>query len=300
MIGKLGRRPPKNAPALRLASFLTGAIPAHPVKTDHLGQITDWQMLGNDQFGDCGPVSAANLRAMVTAALTGRENYPTLQDVFDLYRRSGNPNFDPATDADDNGVDMQTMCEALVSGGIAGVKALAFAKVDVSSLDEIRGAVAIFGGLLLGVNLETAQQDQTDQGLWDYQNSGEWGGHAVLAGGYTSATAGADVSVVTWAQLVGLTDRFWTHQVEEAWVVIWPEHLGTVQFQQGVDLAQLAADYKALTGRVLPVPTPTPPTPGDPDAALAAVAHHWVAEHHIGENHKMQTALKTWLQVKGL
>jgi hypothetical protein len=257
-------------------------------------------MLGNDQYGDCGPVSAANLRAMTTAALTGVERYPTLQDVFDLYRRSGNPNFDPATDADDNGVDMQTMCEALVSGGIAGVKALAFAKVDVSSLDEIRAAVSIFGGLLLGVNLDVAQQEQTNDGLWDYVQTVSWGGHAVLAGGYTSATTGADVNVVTWAQLVGLTDRFWTHQVEEAWVVIWPEHLGTVAFQQGVDLAQLAADYHALTGRTFPV-APTP-TPGDPDAALAAVAHPWVKHLHtsIAGNSKMRAALKTWLTEKGL
>src|ERR1019366_2542785 len=36
--------------------------------------------------------------------------------------------------------------------------------------------------------------------------------------------------------------------VEEAWVVIWPEHLATTTFEQGVDQALLAADYQALTG----------------------------------------------------
>ncbi len=44
--------------------------------------------------------------------------------------------------------------------------------------------------------------------------------------------------------------------VEEAWVVIWPEHLGSAEFLQGVDLAQLATDYQALTGNPLVLPTP--------------------------------------------
>jgi hypothetical protein len=35
-------------------------------------------------------------------------------------------------------------------------------------------------------------------------------------------------------------------------VVIWPEHLGTKAFLEGVDMAQLAADYRAITGGDLP------------------------------------------------
>ena len=35
--GKFGRNPPKNAPALMLASFLTGVVPAHPA-SDRLSQ----------------------------------------------------------------------------------------------------------------------------------------------------------------------------------------------------------------------------------------------------------------------
>lgn len=42
--------------------------------------------------------------------------------------------------------------------------------------------------------------------------------------------------------------------VEEAWVAIWPEHLGTNGFEQGVDQAELAAAYQALTGSALPIP----------------------------------------------
>ena len=42
--------------------------------------------------------------------------------------------------------------------------------------------------------------------------------------------------------------------VSEAWVAIWPKQLGTAEFEQGVDQAQLAADYLALTGQQLALP----------------------------------------------
>jgi len=301
---RLGRRAPKNAPALRLASFLT-AVPDHPLTADHFSSVKDWGLWSNDSVGDCGPVSVANQRLLIERYLTGAEQSITLNDVFDLYRRSGNPNFDPATGADDNGVDMQTMLEAVHASGIAGTRCVAFAKVDHTNLDEVRAAIAIFGSVLVGADLEVAQQTQTDHGLWDYTPTSEWGGHAVLAGRYTSATSGADLSVVTWARVVATTDKFWKHQVSEAWVVIWPEHLGTTQFQQGVDQAQLAADYEALTGRPFPGANPTPlqpaPTPADlADRQFAAALRPWVSQHHTGANALAAQAAKAWLTARGL
>jgi hypothetical protein len=296
----LGRRAPKNAPALKLGNFLTGTIPVHPVSVDHFAEVADWGLYGNDRFGVCGPTSVANQRKLITRYLGGVEQSPSQDDVFDLYRRSGNPNFDPATGVDDNGVDMQTMLEAVHAGGIGGTKCLGFAKVDVTNLDEMRAAIAIFGSLLLGVNLEVAQQAQ--KRLWDYAPSSEWGGHAVLNGRYTSAKTGADLAVVTWAEVVGLTDAFELHQVEEAWVVIWPEHLGTTEFEQAVDQAALAADYLALTGRPFPEPAPGPvPVPADAaDRALAQVLRPWVTKRHVGENRRVANVAKTWLIDKEL
>src|SRR2546421_561515 len=36
---KLGRRPAKKAPALHLAAFLTGVVPAHPPTADHFAKL---------------------------------------------------------------------------------------------------------------------------------------------------------------------------------------------------------------------------------------------------------------------
>lgn len=277
---KLGRRAPKNAPALRLAPLLTGAaLPARPAAVDHFNLVGDWGMYANDRFGTCGPAAIANIRKLTTRYLGAVEQSPTVDDVFDLYRRSGNPRFNPATGAGDNGVVLQTMLEALLADGIGGVKPLAFAQVDVADLDEMWAAVALFGAVLYGVDLAVAQQAQTDAGLWDYRRSPEWGGHAVLAGRYsdTSPDSRDRTGLITWGAPVDATDAFIRHQLEEAWVVIWPEHLSDRVFLDGVDLTSLAAAYEQLTGRPFPAAPPPAPPASDPDHQLASAMRQWLA-----------------------
>lgn len=291
---RLGRRPAdlaRLADRRRTLQFadIYKAVPSHSAAADHLGPISDWTMLGNDQFGDCGPVSVANSRRITTKLLTGTEQQPTLDQVFDLYRRSGNPTFDPKTGKGDDGVDMSVMLKAAMDGGFAGVKPVAYASVNVASQDECEAAIDLFGYLLLGVDLQVAQQSQTDASppVWDYKKSGVWGGHAICAGSYTGANAAklTDVSVISWAEVVGTTDAFWAKQVSEAWVVIWPEHLGSKQFHAGIDVAAANAAYTTLTGRPGPFPTapvtppvpPVPPTPPPTDAQFWASAKAWAA-----------------------
>lgn len=259
---RLGRRPASNKPALRLRSILTGVVPSHPFTVRRTDDVPDWDIRGNDRFGVCGPVAVANARALTTTVLAGIEQYPNLPAVYDLYERSGNPGFPN----DDNGVDLQTMLKEVARNGIravdittAPVRAVAFAKVDITNLDEVRAAIAIFGCLILGVNLREAQQRQT---VWEYtRGSPPWGGHAVLAADYTSLAGRGqpDIGFVTWGAVLQVTDEFWRGQTDEAWVVIWPEHFGSTSFHEGIDVVALANAYYDLTGRVLPVPAPQPP-----------------------------------------
>jgi hypothetical protein len=267
---KLGRRPKIDAPALKLADVLTGAIPAHPATADHFGS-TEFGLYENDKFGDCGPTSVANLVRLVSVGLTGQIVKPSQDDVFALYRSSGNPNFNPDTGEDDNGVIMQKMLSALRKNGIGDgrgnmIRPIAFAKVDATNDDEVRAAISIFGGVLFGVDLEVAQQGQTDADppKWNYKKSGEWGGHAVLAGAYENGNLD---DVISWALRVETTQSFRQHQLDEAWVVVWQWNLDNPAFQEGVDLDALAAAFKSLTGQSLPLPvnpTPVPPTPPAP------------------------------------
>ncbi len=217
-------------------------------------------MLGNDQYGDCVAVTWANVRRLVTGTLHAPPEYPGIDEVIALYKTQ-NPGFP----AEDNGMDIQTCLEYLVSnGGPDGVKAVAFAKVDQADLEEVKAALAIFGYVWTGINVTEANMADFAAGRpWDAHGDAVVGGHSIISGGYTGQPAN-DVRFVTWAAETGFTDAFWAAQVEEAWVVIWPEHFGQAAFIEGMNLDQLAADYKALTGRDLPVPPPAPVPPAPP------------------------------------
>lgn len=267
---KYGRKAPKRAPSLKLGSYLTGVLPVVPASEDYIAPLNGgWQMLGNDQYGDCVAVAWANNRRIVTAKL-GSSEYPGMSQVTAIYKTQ-NPGFP----SEDNGMEIQTLLEWLTKNQAPdGSKLAAFASVDHTNPAEVKAAMAIFGTVILGINVLEANMTQFDNGQpWDYvKNSPIDGGHGVVAAGYGAGGSGSlagDEKFVTWAEETSFTDAFWQHQVEEAWVLIYPEHLGTKAFIDGMDYATLAADYKALTGKDFPVdpnpqpaPTPTPtPTP---------------------------------------
>ena len=219
-------------------------------------------------------------------------------------------------------MDIQTLLEYLhKTGGPDGVKAVAFAKVDHANPDECKAGMAIFGALWAGINvLQANMQEFNAEQPFDYvARSAVDGGHSVLTGGYGAPGAGAlggDVRFITWAEESSFTDAYWQHEVEECWVVIWPEHLGTQAFLQGIDQAQLASAYQQITGQPFPVvPQPTPPAPPAPpaptppapdihtdvaDDALAAAVLAWSEGHHTGANARAAHAVRKWAAAKGL
>jgi hypothetical protein len=288
--GMYGRRPPKRAPALRLGRLLTGILPVRPAAADYLAALNGgWQILGNDKAGDCAAVTWANIRRLVTTVLTATGYYPTLEQVWAIYRTQ-NPDFDPGGTAEtngpgspaDGGMEIQTLLERLVAvGGPDGVKAIAFASVDPGNAGEVKAAIAIFGYVWTGIQvLESNMTDFADGQPFGYDPASPVdGGHSVVTGGYgtepgTSTPAlGGDEKFITWAEETSFTDEYWAREVEEAWVVIWPEHLGSKAFLEGVDQVQLAADFQVLTGRTLQAAQPAPLAPHHA-AWLAGLADH--------------------------
>lgn len=282
--GKYGRRPndpERYARALPLARVLTGVVPAHPAQQDYLSRLSDWKMLGNgpdpentahgvpaDGAGDCVSVTWANTRRLVTAALAA-EVYPDLDQVIALYKTQ-NPRFP----SQDQGMVIETCLKYLVDhGGPDGVKALAYAKVDYTNPDEVKAATAIFGSVWVGLDVTAANEDEfSNEQPWDYvRRSQDLGGHSVVVGGYDSDGTGGDERFITWGEETAFTDQFWARQVSECWCVVWPEHLGSRAFLEGVDQQELADAYTELTGRPFPVqPQPVPPGPPVPDGPSAA------------------------------
>ncbi|MFD5814425.1 hypothetical protein [Streptomyces sp. NPDC127038] len=309
-IRKYGRRAPSRRRAIPFSRIFTGKTSAHPAAADYLARLGGgWQMLGNDVAGCCVSVTWANFRRLVTA-IAGAERYPGQDAVWQVYRTQ-NPGFDPNGTADtngpgsehDQGMDIQTLLEYLVKvGGPDGVKALGFAKVDPTNVEEVKAAVSIFGAVWTGIVVQAANEEEFAEGRpWDYhRNSPDEGGHSVLTGGYGAPGAGplgGDERMETWAEETSFTDRYWSRKVEEVWVVIWPEHLAHPAFQEGIDLAAFAAAYEAITGRKFPVditpepapappPSPTPSPAPAPDPRLVQAAQlmgEWASDNHVSK-----------------
>lgn len=267
---KFGRRAPQNAPAITFSSIFKGALPAFPPSYDSIEGWTGWEMLGNDRIGDCVAVSFATERRI----LSNKAEYPTLAQVIEFYQTQ-NPDFDPNGTAEtngpgsqyDRGMSIQTAIETLVNqGGPDGVKAVAFARVDHTNLDEIKAALAFFRTVWLGVNVTGDNQSEFPSRVWTPTGQVE-GGHSIILTGYDPEK----LKMETWAAEAFLSNDYMTSPtadqggpgVEEAWVVIWPEHLANLTADQ---IEALKAEYLAITGKelVIPDPTPTPdpePTP---------------------------------------
>jgi hypothetical protein len=83
------------------------------------------------------------------------------------------------------------------------------------------------------------------------------GGHAIPGGGYDTAAGIKFITRGQHAEFAGSSRNGavnGTPLVEEARVVIWPEHLGSTAFEHGIDQAQPAAGHQEPTGQQLVMP----------------------------------------------
>lgn len=263
---KVGRKPPTGAPSLKLSQVLeAGVLPTHPSLYED-GAFTKggWQMLGNNQYGDCVAVTWATQRRIASWA-AGKDVYPTYDEVIQVYKTQ-NPNFP----TQDDGMVIQDLLNYLHQiGGPDGVKVVAFAQVDHTNFEQLKAAAFLGQQLWLGVNVSYSNETQ-------FNAHQPWTITGAVAGGHSITGTGYDFSTLefeTWAGIGRLSQAFCTSAdgnapgLEEAWLVIWPEQAATLTQAQR-DAFQIA--YGEVTGGKTivwpnppaPDPTPTPvPTP---------------------------------------
>jgi hypothetical protein len=143
-----------------------------------------------------------------------------------------------------------------------GKHALAFARVDPTKIQDVQMALTTFGSIWLGIKVYPTNHEQFQKGEhWTFSPStakGKGYGHAVVAGAYNP-----NFKIITWGKVASLSPEYWDGHlpgekmlnVFEAYVVIWPEHIGTRRFMTGVSLQQLAEQYSKMTGKDLEIPT---------------------------------------------
>lgn len=294
MARKLGKKPPVNRPTVSMGDFFhLEKIPDHP--TTSPAPDLPYPMDFNDVAGTC-VVAGGDHSLQVIANHLGmrRENWSGNQ-IMELYRTQ-NPDFHSWDQGDtdaDGGMVIQTFLEEMVRRG----EIVAFGRVDHDNPEILRAATYIGLSLVTGSELQEAQQDQK---VWDYvRGSGLWGGHCTNTVGYNKVTS----TVVTWGELVPMTDSFVENRMDEAWMIITQSMINHPDFRNAFDLRGFSSAITDLTnGKVnVPVPdpvpnnpvrpitpTPPPPVPVDPALDEFPFAKMNVLVDHVHKHRKSQ------------
>lgn len=240
---------------LRGFRYSTGTI-------DRATKVTSWPMYMNgpdphnppaspDGLGDC-TCACMGHQIQAFTAYSGTEVTVTDADVLTAYEAVSG--YDPKTGANDNGANVQDVLAYWRKTGVAGHKILAFAELTgLHNFDAIKTALDLFGTVYLGVAVPASAMQQFDDGEpWTVvKGSPIEGGHAIPLQKFNES-GDNELEIVTWARLQPLTKQWWNTYVEEAWVVITQDWLDAAgDTVDGLDLAQLKADFTALTGESL-------------------------------------------------
>jgi hypothetical protein len=249
---KLGKKAKKEDPrTFKLANFLKApALPPVPEEV-HWGQfVLDIGMMRNDEIGLCVVAGKAHQIQSWTAS-KGTLWRPTDQQIVDTYvtlsALDGTP-YDPVTGANDDGLAILDALNYWRTQGLWGHKIGAFAEVDAHNPIEVRTAIALFGGVTVGVGLPVSAQDQEYWQVDDLTLSGDaekysWGGHDMYVSGYDKAA----YKFWTWGASQLASVPWWDAYVDECYVCLSDDWVtGTAPAPNGFDLPKLQAALAAL------------------------------------------------------
>jgi hypothetical protein len=290
---------PHNKENHELLEVTFGASIAFPVVVDNLRGINP-ALDKNDQLGDCGPTSCDNHRRIKSLLETGKEFDANLDEVLDLYALSTNPPFDKVTYANDNGVMMPDLMNAMRKNGLGSgdrnEKIVAFGRLRDMSDESIMAAIYVFKAVIFAVTLQESQKNQSRSGYWDWSQSEDWGGHAIVAGAF-DANQGT-IDVISWARRIQTTKTFRAHQLDEVWVPIYQSTIDDTK--DFVDYATMADQFQRLTGNALPGYTPAPPVqPPAPTPNTGAAPFPGcdpeVASHIVATAARGHRSVEAWL-----
>jgi hypothetical protein len=238
----LGKKPVRHDPRTFFLSDYLPVLPSIPAARDWTGTLTAWQMLGNDAVGDCTCASAGHCEMLWTND-AGTLFIPSTDQILADY--SAITGYNPANPDSDQGADELSVLKYWRKNGIAGRKISAFVKVDMTNLDEVRAAIALFGAVYAGVQLPSNALDAFNAGQpWaDVSDTNIEGGHAIPLVAYDAD----GFTCITWGAKQQMTNEWALKFADEGYVILSPDWIsGGGSAPSGFDLVALQADLKSL------------------------------------------------------
>lgn len=214
----------------------------------------DWQMLGNDEFGDCYFASAAH-EVMAQARLAGRSPAFADQGVLDTYAYFlGLYGAEALNEKTDVGTEPRAGAKFRRHHGVTDAKGTnhrigAYVFEEEPDYEKLLVALYDFGAVTLCFELPQSADDvflgQPGPKVWDYvPGSPILGGHAVA--GVARAESGQIVAV-SWGQEVEITPAFVQHYLQAALVYVSGSVLdGTGHAPDGLNKAALLEALQSL------------------------------------------------------
>ena len=210
-----------SAPKVDLTPHLKADGYTVPSSVDYYSHVAAWQMLGNDEWGDCVFAGDGHVVIQQTAYGLGKAQDVTTSQVLAAYSAvtGFNPNAGPPGDnPTDNGSTVANGLEYLRTKGIGGFKIAAYGSIDVSDHQAVKRGIEDFGALSLGIEVPDSmiQQFQEGKPFTVVPGAQIEGGHCIIAVGYDQEY----VYVATWGTVAKMTWAFWDAYVGEAHAVI--------------------------------------------------------------------------------
>lgn len=236
---KFGRLPGRVPAGLRELGFYTaGPLPKAP-SVMPVPAIDDWQMLGNDRYGDCGVAGLQHLFMADAANIDRTDVFPDESQAVSYYLEY--------TQGRDGGVVLSDYLAYVRQHEYYGHTVFAYAPVNIHDVPTLQFAIWAYDAAYCGVAVTKQMQE-------DFENGDPWtlesleapvlGGHCIPIVGYDSNY----LTAITWGQPQQISYAAWHYMAEEAWAVITGEFGGSNGDGHGVNLAALQADLSRLAG----------------------------------------------------
>jgi hypothetical protein len=189
------------------------------------GEVSDWGMLANDQYGDCFWAGAAHEHMLWTKV----GNLPEAQfndtDVLSDYSAETGFAFSAATDGGTDVADAAAYRRkvGVLDAGGARHLVTAYVGLTVGDFDEMILAAYLFGSVGVGINFPISASDQFDKGQpWDVVPGAHIeGGHYIPVVG---RAANGNAVAITWGKQQEITRSFYETYNDETIAYYCPEY----------------------------------------------------------------------------
>jgi hypothetical protein len=246
---KLGKLPARaNSVTFRLRDYLpVSALPTPPTTAGHQTLVADWQMLGNDEYGDCVWAGAAHETMLWNKEANHVVMFTETTVLSDYSAVTG---FKPSDPNSDKGTDMQVAASyrrktGVLDGSNKRHQVAAYLAITPGNKEELKQAIYLFGAVGVGIEFPASAMTQFHAGkAWTVVSGSKIeGGHYIPACGYD----GSYVYIVTWGKLIKMSWGFFAKYCDEAIAYVSAEMLTAGKSPEGFNVTQLQTDLAQLT-----------------------------------------------------